>query len=145
MSRKATNSGTTIGIDIGNNSFHLISRNVRNGSRLCENVTPDILAPWLWREVVMKRLVEGEDRGQSTLFPERLDEYIAEDNPVRVIDVFVDELDRGDQGLGAPAPQIAPHIRPKNTQTRQVRPLGAPPIVKSQKLENRSRKVVKTR
>jgi transposase len=36
----------------------------------------------------MKRFVEGEDRTQSTLFPERLDEYIAEDNPVRVIDVY---------------------------------------------------------
>jgi hypothetical protein len=41
----------------------------------------------------MKRFVEGEERSQATLFPERLDDYIAEDNPVRVIDVFVDELD----------------------------------------------------
>jgi len=41
----------------------------------------------------MKRYVEGENRSQSTLFPERLDDYIAEDNPVRVVDVFVDELD----------------------------------------------------
>ena len=40
----------------------------------------------------MKRFVEGEDRSQSTLFPERLDDYIAEDNPVRVIDAFVDAL-----------------------------------------------------
>ncbi len=47
----------------------------------------------------MKRFIEGEDRGQSTLFPERLDEYIGEDNPVRVIDVFVDELDLGDLGF----------------------------------------------
>ena len=47
---------------------------------------------------MMKRFIEGEDRSQSTLFPERLDEYIGEDNPVRVIDVFVDELDLG--GLG---------------------------------------------
>lgn len=46
----------------------------------------------------MKRFVEGEDRSQSTLFPERLDDYIGEDNPVRVVDVFVDELDLG--GLG---------------------------------------------
>jgi transposase len=44
-------------------------------------------------EIDMKRFVEGEDRTESTLFPERLDEYIAEGNPVRVIDVFVDELD----------------------------------------------------
>jgi hypothetical protein len=43
--------------------------------------------------VSMKRFVEGEDRSQSTLFPERLDDYIVEDNPVRVVDVFVDELD----------------------------------------------------
>jgi transposase len=41
----------------------------------------------------MKRYVEGENRSQSILFPESLDDYIAEDNPVRVIDVFVDELD----------------------------------------------------
>ena len=41
----------------------------------------------------MKRFVEGEDRTQSTLFPERLDEYISEENPVRVIEAFIDELD----------------------------------------------------
>ena len=46
----------------------------------------------------MRRFIEGEDRSQSTLFPERLDDYIAEDNPVRAIEVFVDELDL--QGLG---------------------------------------------
>jgi len=46
----------------------------------------------------MKRFVEGKDRSQSTLFPERLDDYVNEDNPVRVVDVFVDELDLG--GLG---------------------------------------------
>jgi len=46
----------------------------------------------------MKRFVDGEDRSQSTLFPERLDDYVGEDNPVRVVDVFVDELDLG--GLG---------------------------------------------
>jgi transposase len=37
----------------------------------------------------MKRFVEGMDRGQSTLFPECLEEWICEDNPVRVIDVFI--------------------------------------------------------
>jgi transposase len=41
----------------------------------------------------MKRFVEGENRAQSTLFPESLDDCIAQDNPVRVVDVFVDELD----------------------------------------------------
>jgi transposase len=42
---------------------------------------------------VIKRFIEGEDRSQSTLFPEHLDDYLAEDNPARVIDVFVDEMD----------------------------------------------------
>ncbi len=41
----------------------------------------------------MGRFIEGEDRSQSTLLPECLDDYVAEDNPVRVVDVFVDELD----------------------------------------------------
>ena len=41
----------------------------------------------------MKRFIEGEDRSQVTLLPECLDDYIGEDNPVRVIDVFIDELD----------------------------------------------------
>ena len=41
----------------------------------------------------MKRFIEGENRFQSTLFPESLEDYIADDNPVRVIDVFVDGLD----------------------------------------------------
>jgi transposase len=40
----------------------------------------------------MKRFIEGEERSQVTLLPECLDDYIAEDNPVRVVDVFVDEL-----------------------------------------------------
>jgi transposase len=40
----------------------------------------------------MKRFVEGVDRGQSTLLPECLDDWIGEDNPVRVIDAFVEAL-----------------------------------------------------
>ena len=40
----------------------------------------------------MTGFIEGESRAQATLFPERLDDYIAEESPVRVIDVFVDEL-----------------------------------------------------
>ena len=53
----------------------------------------------------MKRFVEGEDRSQGTLFPERLDDWICEDNPVRVIDVFVDELDLGGLGFGRVEPR----------------------------------------
>jgi len=54
----------------------------------------------------MKRFIEGEDRNQSTLFPECLEDYIAEDNPVRVIDVFVDELDLGQLGFGRIDPKV---------------------------------------
>ena len=46
----------------------------------------------------MSGFIEGEDRNQATLFPERIDDYITEDSVVRVIDVFVDELDLS--GLG---------------------------------------------
>jgi transposase len=53
----------------------------------------------------MKRFIEGEDRSQSTLFPEHLDEYIAEDNPVRVIDVFVEELDLSKLGFEGMQPE----------------------------------------
>ncbi len=53
----------------------------------------------------MKRFVEGVDRGQSTLFPERLEDWIRDDNSVRVIDVFVDELDLGGLGFGRVAPR----------------------------------------
>jgi transposase len=54
----------------------------------------------------MKRFVEGLDRGQSTLFPECLEDWIGEDNPVRVIDVFVDELDLGELGFGGVEPEM---------------------------------------
>jgi len=53
----------------------------------------------------MKRFVEGVDRGQSTLFPECLDDWIGEDNPVRAIDVFVDALDLAGLGFDRVDPQ----------------------------------------
>src|SRR5450755_2247688 len=53
----------------------------------------------------MKRYVEGQDRSQATLFPESADEYIAEDNPVRVVDVFVDELDLKQLGFEGAEPE----------------------------------------
>ncbi len=53
----------------------------------------------------MKRFVEGIDRSQSTMFPERLDDWILDDNPVRVVDVFVDELDLGGLGFVRVAPR----------------------------------------
>jgi hypothetical protein len=51
----------------------------------------------------MKRFIEGVDRVQGTLFPERLEDWVDEDNPVRVIDVFVDDLDLCGLGFGRAA------------------------------------------
>jgi transposase len=53
----------------------------------------------------MKRFVEGENRAQNTLFPERLDDYIAEDNSVRAVDAFVEELDLRDLGFDGVEPE----------------------------------------
>jgi transposase len=47
----------------------------------------------------MSGFIQGEDRSQATLFPERLDDYVAEDSAVRVIDVFIDELDLSSLGF----------------------------------------------
>jgi transposase len=53
----------------------------------------------------MRRFVEGVDRGQSTLFPECLEDWICEDNPVRAVDVFVGELDLAEFGFGGVDPE----------------------------------------
>jgi len=47
----------------------------------------------------MKRFIEGAERAQSTLFPEYLENWVDENNPVRAIDVFVDALDLGELGF----------------------------------------------
>jgi hypothetical protein len=47
----------------------------------------------------MSGFIQGEDRFQAALFPERLDDYVAEDSSVRVIDVFIDELDLSGMGF----------------------------------------------
>jgi transposase len=47
----------------------------------------------------MKRFIQGENRTQGIMLPECLDDYVAEANPVRVVDVFVDELDLGKLGF----------------------------------------------
>ncbi|HXQ15718.1 MAG TPA: IS1182 family transposase [Caulobacteraceae bacterium] len=53
----------------------------------------------------MKRFVEGEDRRQGVLLPEFLDDYVSEENPVRAIDVFVDELDLAALGFEGVVPE----------------------------------------
>lgn len=52
----------------------------------------------------MKRFVEGEDRRQATSLPECLDDYVTEDNPVRVVEAFIDELDMTVLGFEGMAP-----------------------------------------
>ncbi len=52
----------------------------------------------------MKRFIEAEDRTQVTLLPECLDDFVAEDNSVRVVDAFVEELDLQDLGFDGVRP-----------------------------------------
>ncbi len=54
----------------------------------------------------MNRFIEGEDRQQVTMLPECLDDYIAEDNLVRVVDVFVEELDLRALGFDGVNPAV---------------------------------------
>ncbi len=54
---------------------------------------------------MVKRFVEGEDRRQATLLPECLDDYVAEDNPVRVVEAFIGELDLGARGFEGVVPE----------------------------------------
>jgi transposase len=53
----------------------------------------------------MKRFVEGLDRNQATLFPESLEDWVSEDNAVRVIEAFVEALDLGNLGFNGVDPQ----------------------------------------
>jgi transposase len=53
----------------------------------------------------MKRFIESADRGQSTLFPECVEDWIGQNNPVRVIDVLVDDLDLAELGFGGVDPE----------------------------------------
>jgi hypothetical protein len=53
----------------------------------------------------MGRFIEGTDRAQATLFPECLEDWICEDNPVRAIDVFVEELDLAELEFGGVDPE----------------------------------------
>ena len=59
--------------------------------------------------LAMTRFIEGEDRNQITLFPERLEDYVGEDNPVRVVDAFVDHLELGELGFSRVVPRRTGH------------------------------------
>jgi transposase len=53
----------------------------------------------------MKRFVEGDDRRQGALLPHCLDDYVTENNPVRVIEAFIDELDLATLGFDGVVPE----------------------------------------
>ena len=55
----------------------------------------------------MASFVTGADRTQGTMFPAQLEDYVAEDNPVRVIDFFIDQLDLAKLGFGGVKPKGA--------------------------------------
>jgi transposase len=57
------------------------------------------------REVPMGRFIEGLDRTQTTLLPDTIDDYVSEDNPVRVVDAFVDALDLAALGFDGVIPE----------------------------------------
>jgi hypothetical protein len=76
-----------------------------------------ILSMILGREL-MRRFIEEADRGQSTLLPECLDDFVDEGNPVRVIDVFVDTLDLAEMGFDG--------VDPAATGRAVVPSFGAP-------------------
>jgi len=58
----------------------------------------------LWG-VALKRFVEGRDRRQGVLLPEYLDDYVSEENPVRVVEAFIDELDLAALGFAGVVPE----------------------------------------
>jgi len=76
----------------------------------------------------MSRFIEGEHRQQSTLFPERIEDYISEENPVRVIDVFVDELNLFELGFSSAEPKATgrpayhPSIHLRLSQQGSIKP-----------------------
>ena len=76
----------------------------RFGSSLCENAGSGILSGDV-RGTRVKRFVEGHDRAQLILLPECLDDFVGEDNPVRVVDAFIEEVDLAVLGFAGVVPE----------------------------------------
>ena len=70
----------------------------------------------------MGRFIEGADRAQATLLPEAIDGYVGEENPVRVVDAFVDALDLAGLGFDGviPAPPRVVRISPVTGPTKKL-------------------------
>jgi hypothetical protein len=75
----------------------------------------------------MRRFVEGIDRGQATLFPECLADWIDENSPVRVIDAFVDKLDLSRLGFEGVSPEAVRHVDPGVDRQGRYRRVTGPP------------------
>ena len=88
-------------MSIVNSSLIYARRERPIGPRLGEKLPrlSNLLIVEIVSGAIMKRFIEGETRTQVTLLPECLDDYVVEENPVRVVDVFVDELDLGALGF----------------------------------------------
>ena len=73
----------------------------------------------------MGRFVAGADRSQTTLFPECLDDWIDENNPVRVIDAFVDAIDLGELGFEGVVPEATgrPSYHPSEWASTSLSPM----------------------
>src|SRR5580658_9157377 len=92
--------------------------NGRCGARLCGNGTRlrcpggfrverycfRILKLGGFGGLAMHRFIDGEDRMQQALLPHSLEDYVSEENPVRVIEVFIDELDLAALGFSGMTP-----------------------------------------
>jgi hypothetical protein len=79
----------------------------------------------------MHRFIHGEDRTQQTLLPNRLEDYVTEENPVRVIEVFIDELDLAASGFSGmtPAATGRPAYHPLDAAEDLPLRLPQPPAV----------------
>ena len=73
--------------------------------RLCENCGWVRILRGTVSGVGVKRFIEGRDRWQGVLLPEYLGDYVSEENPVRVVEAFIDELDLAALGFTGVVPE----------------------------------------
>jgi hypothetical protein len=84
----------------------------------------------------MKRFFESENRRQATLLPDSLEDYVTDENPVRVTDVFIDELELAAKGFAGVAParrrsgKVSFLTRQSKTASRAPKQLGSPSPVR---------------
>ena len=91
---------------------------------MCENAPLRILPASMRWGVAMKRFVEGVDGNQSPLFPEQLEDLVAEDNPTRVMEAFVEALDLRSVGFEGIDPCVMrnrpPRLSPRGSSSKSI-------------------------